>query len=197
MKMVRVEKWFMNSSRHAQRAINRAEKLLPFVEIKGNEKFIEVGCGNGAVSKHIAEEYHLNVTGTDVDPEQIQLAEKKTGQTSNLRFLVSSGTDLPFEENEFDIVLSFGVMHHISNWLDVFAEIKRVLKPKGHFVYFDLFYPRWLAIIGASFKHSYGITTLEDLSSFIEKNNFFVIYSSSVKHLMFFNHQGVYQKGIR
>jgi ubiquinone/menaquinone biosynthesis C-methylase UbiE len=123
MKMVRVEKWFMNSSRHAQRAINRAEKLLPFVEIKGNEKFIEVGCGNGAVSKHIAEEYHLNVTGTDVDPEQIQLAEKKTGQTSNLRFLVSSGTDLPFEENEFDIVLSFGVMHHISNWLDVFAEI--------------------------------------------------------------------------
>ncbi|MCK4247972.1 MAG: class I SAM-dependent methyltransferase, partial [Methanomicrobia archaeon] len=113
MKLGRLEKWFMNTQKHAEYVINRAQNLLEFMELKENQDFLEIGCGSGAVSKYIAEKYHLNVTGVDVDPEQIEFAKKNTN-VSNLRFLVADAAHLAFEDNSFDIVLSFGVMHHIS-----------------------------------------------------------------------------------
>ena len=39
MKMVKIEKWFMNRPKHAQRTINRAEKLLQFVDLKEKQNF--------------------------------------------------------------------------------------------------------------------------------------------------------------
>ena len=43
MKMVGIEKWFMNRPQHGQRVINRAEKLLSFVDLEEKQKFLEVG----------------------------------------------------------------------------------------------------------------------------------------------------------
>lgn len=54
MKLGKIEKWFMNRPKHAKRATGRAEKLLHFVNLKEKQNFLEVGCGNGAVSKYIA-----------------------------------------------------------------------------------------------------------------------------------------------
>ena len=141
MKMVKIEKWFMNRLQHTKQAINRAEKLLHFVNIKEKQNFLEVGCGNGAVSKHVAQKYLLNVTGVDVDPEQIQLAQESIDDILNIHFLEVDATNLPFPDNDFDVVLSFGVMHHISNWLDALGEIRRVLKPKGYFIENSTGYP--------------------------------------------------------
>ncbi|HEX75754.1 MAG TPA: class I SAM-dependent methyltransferase [Dehalococcoidia bacterium] len=194
MKLSRVEKWFMNRPQHAKQAINRAEKLLHFINMKEKQNFLEVGCGSGAMSKHVAKKYLLNVTGTDIDPEQIQLAQENTDNLPGLRFLEVDAADLPFQDNDFEIVLSFGVMHHICNWLDALKEIDRVLKPGGYFVYRDIVYPKLTARIGKSFKHSYGITTIPDLNSFIERNNFSTIYSSLSRLLIFNHYEAVYHK---
>jgi len=194
MKLGKIEKWFMNRPKHAERVIGRAERLLHFVNAKKNQNFLEVGCGNGATSKYIAGKYDLNVTGTDVDSEQIQLAQKNNDDIPNVRFLEADTTNLPFEDNDFDIILSFQVLHHISNWLDALEEIKRVLKPKGYFIYVDLVYPKWMAEIGKLFKHKYGITTIHKLNSFIEKNNFSTIHSSLSKSLIFHHYEAVYRR---
>ena len=162
MNMTKFEKWFINSQKHAVEAINRADKLLSFINIKEDQKFLEVGCGNGAVSKHVARKYPLIVTGVDVDLEQIQLAQQNIDDIPNIQFLTIDATNLLFQDDYFDIVLSFGVMHHISNWLDSLKEIRRILKPRGYFIYFDIIFPNWLARIGKLFKHSYGITTIHD-----------------------------------
>jgi len=195
MKLGRIEKWFMTRHKHDEYVIGIAEKLLSFVNMKEKQNCLEIGCGDGAVSKHIFKKYNLNVTGTDVDPEMVRLAKKNIGNIPNIRFLGASVTNLPFQDNNYDIVLSFQVLHHISNWLDALKEIKRVLKPKGYLVYFDLLFPRGLAKIGKLFKHSYGIVTLHDLNSFIEKNNFSTIYSSPLKKDIFGNaYKAVFQK---
>jgi len=153
-----------------------------------------VGCGSGGVSRYIAERYLLNVTGTDLDPELVQLARENIDDTSNIQFLEADSTNLPFEDNHFDIVLSFGVMHHIPNWLDALREIKRILRPKGYLVYFDIVYPGFTAWVGRFFKHKYGITTLQDLNSFIEKSNFSTIQSSLSKSLFLHQYEAVYRK---
>jgi ubiquinone/menaquinone biosynthesis C-methylase UbiE len=194
MKLGKIEKWFMNRPKHAERVIGRAEKLLNFADIKENQKFLEIGCGNGATSKYMAKKYHLNVTGTDVDSEQIQLAQKNIDDIPNVRFLEADATNLPFEDNDFDIILSFQVLHHISNWLDALEEIKRVLKPKGYFICVDSVYPKWTARIAELFKDKYGVTTLYDLSSFTEKNNFSTIHSSLSKLLIFHYYEAVYRR---
>lgn len=193
MKLGRIEKWFMNRPGHAKHVIKRAEKLLGFVEVKDGQRFLEVGCGSGAVSKNMAEKYHLNVTGTDLDPDMIQLAWENVEGVANIRFLEADATNLPFEDNDFDIVLSFGVMHHIPDWLDALREIKRVLKPKGYFIYWDILFPKWSAKIWKLFTKNYGITTLDDLNLFIEKNDFSIIYSSSSTSLFGKHYEAVYQ----
>ncbi|MCK4348273.1 MAG: class I SAM-dependent methyltransferase [Thermoplasmatales archaeon] len=193
MKLGRLEKWFMNTQKHAEYVVNRAQKLLKFIELKEKQDFLEVGCGNGAVSKYIAKKYHLTVTGVDVDPEQIEFAKKNTN-TPNLHFLEADATHLAFEDNSFDIVLSFGVMHHISNWLDAMEEIKRVLRPKGYFIYMDLVYHELTAKIGRSLTRNYGIITMRDLNSFIEKNKFSTIHASLSKSILWNEYEAVYQK---
>jgi len=195
MKMVKFEKWFINSDKHAEQIINRATKLLQMVNLKENQKFLEVGCGIGAVCKYVAGKYLCDVTGVDIDPEQIQLAQGNSQDIKNIRFMKADATSLPFPDKDFDVVLSFGTTHHIANWLDALSEIRRVLKPKGYFIYYELLYSEPLAKLGRAFKHSYGITTMSELNSFIQKNSLSTIYTSSKNSLIWHECEAVYHSG--
>jgi len=194
LKLGRIEKWFMNRPHHAEQTIEKAERLLHFVSIEGKQDFLEVGCGSGAVSNHIARKHSVNVTGTDIDPDQIRLAQQHSSNLANIRFVEADATNLPFEDHDFDIVLSFGVMHHISNWLDALREISRVLRPEGYFIYWDLVYPKWTVKVARLFEDKYGVTTIKDLDSFIARNNFCTIHSWLSKLLIFNHYEAVYQK---
>jgi SAM-dependent methyltransferase len=194
LKLGRIEKWFMNRPQHAAQTINRTEKLLHFVRMEGKQDFLEIGCGSGAVSNYIVRKYSLNVTGTDIDQDQIRIAQKNSANLPNIRFLEADATNLPFQDDDFDLVLSFGVMHHISNWLDALREIARVLRTGGYFIYLDLVYPWWTAKMARLFEDKYGVTTIQDLNSFIAKNNFSTIHSSLSKMVIFNHYEAVYQK---
>jgi ubiquinone/menaquinone biosynthesis C-methylase UbiE len=193
MKMVKFEKWFINSHKHSGRIIERADKLLKFVNIKENQSYLEVGCGNGALCRHVAEKYPWHVTGVDVDPEQIRLAQENGKGLGNIHFLTADAADLKFPDRDFDIVLSFGTTHHISYWLDALKEMRRVLKPEGYFIYYDLVYSRSLAKLGRSFKHSYGIITMLDLDTFIQTNDFTKVHTSIKNSLIWYDYEAVYQ----
>lgn len=193
MKMVRFEKWFINSSKHAEQVINRADKLLQLVDVKENCKYLEVGCGNGAVCRYVAARYRCDVTGVDVDTEQIKVARESDQDIQNVSFQKADATSLPFPDKEFDIVLSFGTTHHISNWLGALGEIRRVMKPQGHFIYYDLVYTKLFARLGRSFKHSYGIITMPELNSFIQMNNLSTVHTSMKNSLIWYDYEAVYQ----
>lgn len=193
MKMRKVEKLAMDADHHKEHVIERAETLLNLVEVKESQTFLEVGCGTGAVSIHCAKTYPFNVTGVDVDPEQIEMARSYAGNL-DITFMEADATQLPFEDENFDIILSFGVTHHIPNWIDALKDITRVLKKNGHFLYWDLMYPGLLARIGKSFKHSYGITTLEDLNTFLEHSSLEEIHTSIKKSLLFHEYEAIFQK---
>jgi ubiquinone/menaquinone biosynthesis C-methylase UbiE len=193
MKMVKLEKWFINSEKHGEYVINRAEKLLQLVDKKENQSFLEVGCGNGSVCKYIAGKYPWSVTGIDVDPKQIQIAREISRDVRNIRFVEADATNIPFPDNDFDIVLSFGTTHHIPDWSRALAEMRRVLKPEGYFIYYDLIYPEVLARLGRSFKHSYGIVTMPELDSFIRANGYSEIHTSKRNSLIWYDYEAVYK----
>lgn len=146
--MGRIEKWIVNSRSHSRRVSRHAARRLETVNVHPGQKYLDVGCGNGAAAIEIALRYSLEVTGIDVDPEQIRLAEESHQGINHVRFLTADATHLPFSDGEFDIVAANKLTHHILNWEDALAEIIRVLKPKGHLVYADIVLPQWLASIG-------------------------------------------------
>lgn len=182
--MTTFEKQFVNSASHSQQVSNHAEKLLKLVDFKAGQKYLDVGSGNGAAPIYLAQKYHLNVTGIDVDSEQIQLAQENSQALNNARFLTVSGTQLPFDDGEFDIVATNKVTHHIPNWEEALAEMVRVLKPNGYFIYADLVYPGWLAAIGQLVAtNRAGFPTSEKLDLFIAENNLTEIHlSKSIIH---------------
>jgi len=199
MKIGKIEKLLVNSKWNEKKRLQLAQKLFDFSKLEGELDCLEIGCGNGAVSKHFAMNYHSEVIGTDVDSEQIALAQEGTTEIPNVSFLISDTTSLPFDDNRFDVVMSFQVMHHISNWLDALAEVRRVLRPSGYFIYDDLIYPELLAKLGRFLANRfrmnmYGITTLQGLASFIEKNGFSTLHASHNYSVFTYHFEAVYQR---
>ena len=136
MKLTRFEKRLINSPRHARHTERTALALLEHVSLPPQPRCLEIGCGQGAV----AERHGAQVVASDYDPAQVSLArERLAGLDGPVEFRVVDARAMPFDDAGFDAVFSFGVLHHIpGGWREAVAEIARVLKPGGWFVFTDL-----------------------------------------------------------
>ncbi len=195
MKMTRMEKRFVNSPRRTAKAAKTAEQLARHVNLQNELHLLEVGCGTGGASVYFAAERGLEVTGIDVDPEEVELSCQNGAGVPNLRFQAASATELPFEDGSFDIVYSYYVMHHVDDWLGALREIARVLKPKGYFIYGDIMTAQWLARILRKFTSNYGVPTLPELNEFVNRSGFSTLHSSPAKVGLIGGFVGVYEKG--
>ncbi len=191
MKMVSLEKRFVNSEGHSLNVSRHAEKLLRFVPVTPKQRLLDVGTGNGAVPIHLSQTFGLDATGVDVDPEQIALAQARSSDSERVHFMTVDGIKLPFEDGEFDVVFSNKVTHHIPNWQDVVLEMIRVLKPGGYLVYSDLVYPQVLAGVGQALAGRWaGFPTRKTFHSLTAQHQLSSIYQSGT--LLQF--EGVFRK---
>jgi SAM-dependent methyltransferase len=58
----------------------------------------------------------------------------------------------PLRNATFDLVVDFGIVHHVPNWRDALAEVHRTLRPGGEFLFEDLPVETWERGIGIPFK---------------------------------------------
>jgi ubiquinone/menaquinone biosynthesis C-methylase UbiE len=141
MKMGHVEKLFVNSDRHSSRVAAQAEERIRPARPKPGQRLLDVGCGNGKAAISLTHAFSLEVTGVDVDPDQIKAANQVAADLPDAHFLVADATQLPLPDDEFDIVYTNKTTHHIPNWPQAIAEMARVLKPGGYLVYSDFATP--------------------------------------------------------
>lgn len=94
-----------------------------------DKKVLDAACGEGYGS-HILSKYSKHVTGIDIDKESISHANRKYDE-NNLSFIVASCSNLPFEDNSFDVVVSFETLEHLAEQEQMLAEFNRVLKNDG------------------------------------------------------------------
>ena len=180
MKMGKLEKLFVNSISHSQQVSQHAERLLNLVDFKAGQKYLDIGCGNGAAAIHLAQKYHLDVTGIDVDPDQIQLAKAQSQGLDKVHFLTIDGTQLPFEAGQFDIVFTNKVTHHIPNWREALTEMLRVVKPDGYLIYSDLVLPLPLARLGEVVAGKWvGFPTKNELEATLKERDFITVHSAT------------------
>ena len=93
-------------------------------------RVLEIGCGGGSLMNHVRES-GLHVVGVEVNPVRI---EEARARYAALPLLQISGSELPFVDAQFDLVLSFDVFEHIPDSDRHLAEVGRVLKPDGWYL---------------------------------------------------------------
>jgi len=93
---------------------------------------LEVGVGMGADHLEWARSMPKSLTGIDLTPHAISHTRRRlreSGLQSQLR--VGDAENLPFRSDVFDIVYSWGVLHHSPDTAQAVSEVYRVLKPGG------------------------------------------------------------------
>lgn len=93
---------------------------------------LEIGVGMGADHLEWAKSGPRSLTGIDLTPRAIQFTRERLdyyGFHSDLR--VADAENLPFADNSFDIVFSYGVLHHSPDTAQAIREVRRVLRPGG------------------------------------------------------------------
>lgn len=110
-----------------------ARELIAKLDLKGDEKILDIGCGDGKVTAEIAS-YVPNgsVLGIDNSENMIDFAQSRFPASNfpNLAFQQKDAKQLNFY-NEFDVIVSFACLHWVSDHLPVLAGIKNSLKSSG------------------------------------------------------------------
>jgi ubiquinone/menaquinone biosynthesis C-methylase UbiE len=101
---------------------------IAFDFIKG-KNILDIASGEGYGS-HLMSKIAANVSGVDIDNESVNNANKKY-KADNLIYIQGSATQIPFEDYEFDVVVSFETIEHLTDHETMISEIKRVLKKDG------------------------------------------------------------------
>ena len=106
-------------------------EVVGFDQWKG-KKVLEVGCGLGTDLLQFARG-GAKVYAVDLTEKAAGLARKRLGLYGlEGSISISDSENLPFQTDSFDLVYSWGVIHHTPNTEAAAKEIMRVCKPGGH-----------------------------------------------------------------
>lgn len=128
---------------------NRYERYAPwmretfqFQRWRG-KRVLEIGFGQGTDLVQYASS-GATCFGVDITERHLELAKKHFEvRDLDASLLLDDASSLPFDDSCFDLVHSFGVLHHAPDTEKCFAEAYRVLKPGGEFLVG--LYHRWSA----------------------------------------------------
>jgi SAM-dependent methyltransferase len=91
---------------------------------------LEIGCGSGYGATLLYKQQPRSYLGIDLMPEQLALAAKLS--LPGAEFRLADAADLAgVADQSKDLVVIFGVLHHIPEWRKVVSECARVLRPGG------------------------------------------------------------------
>jgi ubiquinone/menaquinone biosynthesis C-methylase UbiE len=89
-------------------------------------KILNIGVATGASSDMLS--LFGDVVSSEYDEETCRFLKENL----NIEVIQASVTDLPFEDNSFDLVCAFDVIEHVEDDVKAYAEMKRVCKITGH-----------------------------------------------------------------
>lgn len=124
------KEWDLSRNRASQLKINLIKSIEP------KFKVLDIGCGNALMLPFVLRKDAF-YCGLDISEKLIKISKekyKKEIKEKKAEFFVGGATELPFENEEFDFVISFAVLHHIPSKelrKKFFKEIAKVSKPNA------------------------------------------------------------------
>lgn len=110
------------------------EQIIPLAveELAGFDRVLDVGCGDGQISRALAAR-GSSVVGIDPTARNLEVAAERGGGPE---YRLATADRLPFGDAEFDAVVACLVFEHIDDLDEAIAEVARVLRPGGRFSFF-------------------------------------------------------------
>jgi SAM-dependent methyltransferase len=139
---------------------------LRLLKVRRGERVLDVGCGSG---RHLEafRNAGLDVTGLDPSPSMLKLARNRLGDRAGL--FPGQAEDLPFEDNEFDLVTLITCLEFVDDPEEALAEAFRVARRR---VFIGVLNSFSLTALGRRFK---GLVT----DSFYNRARFFSVWELS------------------
>ena len=107
------------------------------VDLSG-KRVLEVSCGHGGGSSYLLRALRpASYTGLDLNRVGIDFCRNRHN-LAGLDFVQGDAENLPFDDESFDAVINIEASHLYPQFPRFLAEVARVLRPDGHFLYADL-----------------------------------------------------------
>ncbi len=121
-----------------QAQVQKLDHICTKLRLAPGERFLDVGCGWGALAIHAAKEYGVDATGITLSKNQHALAVERiraAGLEGRCRVLLQDYRDHP-GEGIYDKVASVGMFEHVGlrHFGEYFGAIRRLLKERGLFL---------------------------------------------------------------
>lgn len=118
------------------------EKVVDFTRAREGSKILEVATGTGKQAFAFAKRGY-NVIGFDLSEDMLRVANRNN-KYKNVKFEVADATNIPFENNHFDVSCVCFALHDMPLTIaeKTMEEMARVTKPKGIIVIVDYALPK-------------------------------------------------------
>jgi cyclopropane-fatty-acyl-phospholipid synthase len=114
----------------------KLDRIAEKLSLAGGESVLEIGCGWGALAKHLASEWQARVTGITLSPSQLSWAREMLDETGSSEHVNLRLQDYRDTDGQFDRIVSIEMFEAVGEayWPSYFETLKRCLKPGGRAV---------------------------------------------------------------
>lgn len=102
------------------------------IYLKSDMSVLDFGCATGSSTQLLAN-YVDNVLGLDYSEEMIDYANKKNHK-NNTTFIVGSIFSKQLNQEKYDVIIAYNVLHLVDDLDEVLHRMSRLLKPKGFII---------------------------------------------------------------
>ena len=123
---------FYNKQTQDEKHLNA---ILEFLPIRSGMRILDLGTGSGYLSFAIAKQYSdVEIIGLDIVEKALENNRSRAikEKLNNISFANYDGTDFPFNDKSFDMVISRYALHHFPKIDASISEVSRVLKQDGY-----------------------------------------------------------------
>jgi len=115
-------------------------KALSDLELKSNDKVLDVGCGTGESTRYIKRLYpQVEIEGLDISSGMLEIASKKDTQG---HYFEGDVCNIPRPDGCYDLVLTCFTFRNFPDAELALNEMMRILRPGGRLLILDHFYPQ-------------------------------------------------------